>query len=113
MSAKNITVDYVTELHARIKRGETPQKIDKLSPKEFIRQMLPHVKSFLTQGYTYKEIADFFGHISSGDLKKAVAKENPAPTEKKQSKAGQTAKTVSARIPCKNCKGRKAPQPGA
>lgn len=130
MSAKNIPVDYVEDLCARIGRGETPRKINELSPKEFIRQMLPHVKIFLAQGYTYKEIAEFLGHISSGDLKKTLAKVDPAPaTGKNLKKAlakadpatatgkklkdGQAEKTVPARIPCKKCKGSKAPQPGA
>jgi len=106
MSAKNknISVDYVKELCARIEQGETPRKNDALSPGEFIRQLLPHVKKFLAQGYTYKEIADFFGHISSGDLKKAMAKEILGPAVKKASKAGQADK-AAARISGKKPKG--------
>jgi hypothetical protein len=112
MSVTNISVDYVKDLCARIEQGEKPQKNDTLSPKEFIRQVLPHVKIFLAQGYSYKEIAAFLGHISSGDLKKAVAKEAPAPEAKKAAKTGQAEKATSL-IPCKKYKGRKAPQPGA
>jgi len=112
MSAKKITVDYVTDLHARIDRGETPRKVNDLSPKEFIQQMLPHVKNFLTQGYTYREIAEFLGHISSSDLKKAVAK-SPALAAEKKSKAEQTGKSVRASIPSKKSNRRNEPQPGA
>jgi hypothetical protein len=108
MKAKNITVDYVADLCARIERGEKPRKINNLSFEEFIRRMLPHVKNFLAQGYTYKEIAEFFGHISSGDLKKAVAKEGPAPAAGKKLKTGQEKKTVPARTPSKKEKGSKA-----
>ena len=113
MSAKKITADYVADLHARIERGETPRKIDELSSKEFIRQMLPHVKNFLVQGYTYKEIAEFFGHVSSGDLKKIVVKENFVLAEEKKMVAVQVEKTGHSRIPCKKSKRRKAPELGA
>lgn len=113
MSAQKIAADYVTDLHARIEQGEKPRKINELSSKEFIRQMLPHVQKFLAQGYTYKEIAVFLGHISAGDLKKAVAKEDPTPAMGNKSKAGLTANALTTRIPCKQCKGRKTLQPSA
>jgi hypothetical protein len=112
MSAKNITVEYVEDLCARIEQGEMPRKINALARKEFVRQMLPHVKIFLEQGYTYKEIADFLGHISASDLKKAVAKDAPVPTQRKQPKAVPE-KTVPALIAGTKSKGRKGPQPGA
>jgi hypothetical protein len=80
---KNIPLEYVAGLYARMERGETPRKNTDIAPRDFIRQMLPHVKNFLAQGYTYKEIAEFLGHVSAGDLKKAVAKENPAPASRK------------------------------
>ena len=91
---KNITLEYVAGLYARMERGETPRKNTDIAPRDFIRQMLPHVKNFLAQGYTYKEIAEFLGHVSAGDLKKAVAKENPAPAGKKNAgrKGGKTAR---------------------
>jgi hypothetical protein len=94
MSTKSISVDYVTALCARIEQGETPQKNNDLSPKEFIRQMLPHVKKFLEQGYTYKEIAEFLGHISSGDLKKAVTKADSDTAVNKKTAAGQKNKKI-------------------
>jgi len=112
MSAKNIPIDYVTDLCVRIGQGERPQKINELSSKEFIRQMLPHVKIFLAQGYTYKEIANFFGHISSGDLKKALAKEDPTQATRKKLKAVQAEKTAPAQFPGKKSKKCEAPQPG-
>jgi len=111
MKAKNIPVDYVADLCTRIEQGETPRKSNALAPKEFLRQMLPHAKVFLAQGYTYKEIADFLGHISADDLKKAVAKEAPAPTKGKQMQAGPE-KTAPPPIPGKKSKAGKAPQPG-
>jgi len=113
MSAKNIPVDYVTDLCARIGQGERPRKINELSPKEFIRQMLPHVKIFLTQGYTYKEIAEFLGHISSSDLKKALAKEDSAQATGKKLKTGQAKKKLPPSSPGKKSKKSEAPQPGA
>ncbi|MDR2695374.1 MAG: hypothetical protein LBC79_03225 [Deltaproteobacteria bacterium] len=113
MNAKNISVDHVKDLCARIEQGATPRKNEALSPREFIRQMLPHVKKFLAQGYTYKEIAEFLGYISSGDLKKAVAKEDPALAVKKAPKAEQTEKVAVGWAPCKKPKERKAPQPCA
>ena len=110
MSDKRITAYYVTDLHARIAQGETPIKLNELSRKEFILQMLPHVKSFLTRGYTHKEIAEFIGHVSSGDLKKALAKETPSPAVKKTPKAEGTKKTLIGQTPGKKGKGG-SPQP--
>jgi hypothetical protein len=112
MSIRNISIDYVQDLCARIEQGETPRKNDALSPKEFIRQVLPHVKNFLAQGYSYKEIAAFLGHVSHEDLKKAVAKEAPARIAKKVAKPGQTDKTT-APAPGQKRKSRQTPQPGA
>ena len=112
MSAKNITVEYAEELRARIEQGEMPRKINALSRKEFVRQMLPHVKLFLGQGYTYKEIANLLGYISGGDLKKAVAKDSPAPAKGKPPKT-EPEKTLPTLIPDTRSKGRKKPQPGA
>jgi len=108
MRAKNITVEYVADLHARIERGESPKKINELSPKEFIREMLPHVKKFLAQGYTHKEIALFLGYISSGDLKKAVAKESLASATATTPKAKQVEKTTVAPVSLKKGKAGKA-----
>ena len=138
MSSKTITAEHVAEVRARIERGEKPRKIDdnQVSPKEFIRQMLPHVKTFLVQGYTCEEIAEFLGQVSVRDLKKALEKDAPVFTkkkddtekkDKKDKKAGREARAMAAlseqtaqaptapatRIPCKGCKGRKAPQSDA
>jgi|GEM_PF-3153244 len=75
MAAKEIiTAEYVAAILNRIAQGETPQKDTSISPKEFTEQMLPHVKAFLVQGYAFKEIAEFIGHVSASDLKKAVKK---------------------------------------
>ena len=76
MSSKSIAADYVADLLHRIGQGEMPQKNAEISLKEFLKQILPHVKQFLAQGYTYKEIAKFLGQVSVTDLKKAVAKDN-------------------------------------
>jgi hypothetical protein len=73
MADKTITDQYVADLCRRIAEGEAPRK--EISLKEFIRQMLPHVKDFLARNYEYKEIAEFLGHVSAADLKKAVAKD--------------------------------------
>ena len=138
MADKTITAEHVAEVRARIERGEKPRKIDEnqLSPKEFIQQMLPHVKTFLVQGYTHEEIAEFLGQLSVHDLKKALEKDAPVFTKKKEDKekkekkdkkadrearameaiseqAAQTLAVPAARIPCKGCKGRKAPQSNA
>ena len=63
--------------------------------------MLPHVKRFLAEGYTYKEIAKFLGHVSVTDLKKAIAKDateaggkkEPEKTEPPKSSAKPSGKT--------------------
>lgn len=136
MSSKTIPAEHIADVRARIERGEKPRKMDEnqVSPKEFIQQMLPHVKTFLVQGYTYREIAEFLGQVSVGDLKKALEKDAPVfekkkegkeKNDKKDKKAGREARATvttseqapqapasqAARIPCKGCKGRKAPQP--
>lgn len=112
MSAKTISEDYVADLCARIEKGENPRKIKELSPKKFIRQMLPHVKKFLEQGYTYKEIAEFLGYISSGNLKKAVAKEDSRQAAQKKTKTVQAKETPAPSNTPKR-KERKATQPKA
>jgi hypothetical protein len=84
MADKIITAEYVADLCRRIGEGETPKK--EISLKEFIRQMLPHVKEFLARGYEYKEIAEFLGHVSAADLKKAVAKDAAETRPKKGEK---------------------------
>lgn len=133
MTAKMISTEYLNELNLRIEQGERPKKTgeDAMTPKEFIQRMLPHIKTFLVQGYTHKEIAKFLGHVSSEDLKKALEKDaaalkkvskkdaiasekgEKASKNKKADEPGETAKPTTARIPCKSCKGRKAPQVGA
>ena len=89
MSAKPITADYVADLSRRIEQGETPQKNTDISCREFLIQMLPHVKIFLEQGYTYKEISKFLGQVSVTDLKKAVAKENAETVRAKKVSTGK------------------------
>ena len=86
MSAKAISAEYIAGICARIENGETPRKIPEVSLDDFIRQMLPHVRSFLEQGYSHKEIAEFLGYVSAGALRKAVEKDAPRPTEKKTKK---------------------------
>jgi len=71
---KIITPEYLTELLSRIAKGERPQKIVTISQKAFVEQMLPHVKDFLAQDYTYKAIAEFIGHVSVAELRKVVKK---------------------------------------
>lgn len=107
MAAKVITVEYVAELCRRIEQGETPKRNTEVSPKEFVRQMLPHVKRFLAMGYTYKEIAEFFGRASVADLKKAVARETPETPPKKAEKV-EVKKEAPARPSRKTGQGKKA-----
>ena len=75
MTAKLISNEYVTELMERMRQGETPKKITGLKPAEFIKLMLPQVKIFLAQSFTHEEIAEFIGHVTESDLKKALDKE--------------------------------------
>jgi hypothetical protein len=96
MAAKVITAEYVADLCRRIGEGETPKKNTEISAKEFIGQMMPHVKSFLARGYTYKEIVGFLGHVSVTDLKKAVAREAAATPPKKTEKKN-SGKSVAAK----------------
>ncbi|MDR2818973.1 MAG: hypothetical protein LBB60_00340 [Desulfovibrio sp.] len=110
MTAKIITAEYVADLCRRIEEGELPKKNTEISAKEFVRQMVPHVKIFLAKGYTYKEIAVFFGHVSVTDLKKAVAKEAAAtPPEKSEKEYPE--KAVSAKPSGKGKQAKKA-RPG-
>ena len=125
---KAITKNYVTELCEKIKRGERPGKEDEdfISRKMFIREMMPHIKSFLSEGYSYKEIAVFLEHVSGDYLKKAVAEDaentnfqevvtdTPKVDAAKKVAVPQTAdksqkaeKAAEVRIPCKGCAGRK------
>ncbi len=100
MAAKPITEEYVADLCRRIEEGEEPKKDTEISVKEFTRRMLPHLKEFLTKGYTHKEIAEFFGHVSVADLKKAVAKD--VPEKKPESKLdNKPAKTADKKEPAK------------
>lgn len=111
MAAKSITREYVDELVSRIGQGETPKKNTEISAKEFVRQMLPHVKNFVAQGYAYKEIADFIGHVSAADLKKAVAKDTSESQEKKGKKAEEQekpGKAVPPKAPSKGSVAKKA-----
>jgi len=94
MGAKIITAEHVANTLKKIEQGEMPKRNTKISQKEFAAQMLPHVKRFLAQGYTYKEIADFLGHITASDLKKAVEKDHPS-EEKENKKASKKAKAVA------------------
>ena len=120
---KAITKAYIVELCDKIKNGEKPGKEDDafVSRKMFIREMMPHVKAFLAEGYSYKEIAVFLDHVSGDDLKKAVADdaENTKPVENVNTLIDETKKTTKfnaapktgekedIRVPCKGCSGRK------
>ncbi len=124
---KAITKNYLKELCEKIKRGERPCKEDEdfISRKVFIREMMPHIKSFLSEGYSYKEIAVFLEHVSGDDLKKAVAaaedtslQEVVTDTPKTDAaqkvavaqmadKKQKVEKEAELRIPCKGCDGRK------
>ena len=84
MAAKPITAEYAAELCQRIEQGGVPEKSTEISFKEFISQVLPYVKKFLAEGYTYKEIAKFLGHVSATDLKKALAKDAMETGRKKE-----------------------------
>ncbi len=125
---KAITKAYIVELCDKIKNGEKPGKEDDafVSRKMFIREMMPHVKAFLAEGYSYKEIAVFLDHVSGDDLKKAVADDaentslqevvidTPKAGAAKKVAVAQMAdkkqkveKEAELRIPCKGCDGRK------
>ncbi|MDR1489582.1 MAG: hypothetical protein LBS65_03720 [Desulfovibrio sp.] len=107
MAAKVITAEYVAEITGRIEQGEKPRKNTEISAKEFIRQMLPHVKNFLAQGFSYKEIAGFLGHVSVADLKKAIVKDTVEAQEEKAIKQKSLVNEVSVRQPPKGAKGKK------
>ena len=94
MGAKIITAEHVANTLKKIEQGEMPKRNTKISQKEFAAQMLPHVKRFLAQGYTYKEVADFLGHITASDLKKAVEKGHCAEA-KEHKKASKKAVAVA------------------
>lgn len=130
MSAKMITTEYANELSLRIEQGERPRKTgeDAIAPKDFVQRMLPHIKAFLIQGYTHKEIAKFLGHVSGEDLKKAVEKDaatlkkvlkKDAATlrkEEKSSKSGNADEQNEATKPASTpapCKRRKSSRVGA
>jgi hypothetical protein len=102
MAAKNITAEHIADLCRRIEQGETPKRNTAISSKEFVRRMLPHVKNFLAQGYAYKEIAEFLGHVSVADLKKAVAWEG-AETPPKKTPGERPAKAAPAKPSGKKC----------
>jgi hypothetical protein len=91
MTARPISAEDLAEVCARIERGEKPEKTNEISSKDFIGRMLPHVKAFLEQGYTYREIAEFLGHVSAGALRKAVAKD-AGRAEKKTKQEGKAAR---------------------
>jgi DNA-binding transcriptional MerR regulator len=131
MTAKMISKEYLTELNLRIEQGERPKKTgeDAITSKDFLQRMLPHIKTFLAQGYTHKEIAKFMGHVSAEDVKKvlekdadalkkimlrkdaaASRKEEKTSKNKEADEPGEAAKAAAAPIPSKNCKGRKASQ---
>ena len=103
MAAKKttITAEYTVDILNRIAQGETPQKETAISPKEFIGQVLPHAKIFLAQGYEYKEVAKFIGHVSASDLRKAVKKslaeekEREKAVKKEKKKMQKKEKTVA------------------
>ena len=102
---KIITPEYLAGLLSKIAQGERPQKVSSISQKAFLEQMLPHVKAFLAQDYTYKAIAEFIGHISISDLKKAVKKslaedkEREKAVKKEQTKTAQKKKKTVASKP--------------
>ncbi len=98
MAAKSVTTEYVDELIGRIKRGETLKKNTEISSKEFIKRMLPHVKSFVAEGFEYKEIAEFLGHVSAADLKKAVLKEGSDTPKKKERSVKAALVKASAKV---------------
>jgi hypothetical protein len=107
MAAKVITAEYLAEITGRIEQGEKPRKNTEISAKEFTRQMLPHVKNFLAQGFSYKEIAGFLGHVSAADLKKAIGKDTSEEPEEKAAKQKAPVNAGSARQSLKVGKGKK------
>jgi len=113
MGTKIITAEHVANTLKRIEQGETPRKDTKISSKEFAMRMLPHVKRFLAQGYTYKEIAEFLGHIATSDVKKVVEK-TLSPEEKKGKKAPKKPEAKACKAGAKRTQAVKtptAPQP--
>jgi hypothetical protein len=111
MPRSPVTAEHVADICRRIAQGETPKRNMELSLKEFTRQMLPHVKDFLAQGYTYKEIAEFLGHVSVADLKKAVARDT-SETPPKKTERQEPAKEAPARPSGKGNPAEKKPAGG-
>ncbi|MDR3177091.1 MAG: hypothetical protein LBU06_11245 [Desulfovibrio sp.] len=107
MAAKVITAEHVAEITGRIGQGEKPRKNTEISAKEFVMQMLPHVKNFLEQGFSYKEIAGFLGHVSASDLKKAIVKDTCEAQEKKATKQKDPVNAAPVRQSSKGDKGKK------
>jgi hypothetical protein len=92
---KTLTRDYLKETLEKIQAGDKPHKNpEEISKKEFLKALLPHLRSFRKDGYSPKEIAVFVGGVSASDIKKALEKGEEkavAPGRMKDSKPKRSA----------------------